>query len=54
MPGSLDYQVTEKITERLSVIPESKINWLSKETVDSLRSISLDQDKVVFSFGRNN
>ena len=38
------------MTEWLSVIPESKMNCSSKQTVDNLRNISLDHDKVVISF----
>ena len=50
MAGSPDYKVAEKTTERLSVIPESKINCLSKQSLDSLRSISRDHDEVAMSF----
>ena len=50
MPGSSCYKVAEKITEWLSVIPESKKDCSSKQTVDNLRNISLDQDEVVISF----
>ena len=50
MLGSPFYKLVGKITERLSVIPESKINCSSKKTVDNLRNISLDQDEVVISF----
>ena len=50
MPGSLDYIVAGKITEWLSVIPESKINCSPKQIVDNLRNISLDHDEVVTSF----
>ena len=38
------------MTEWLSVIPESKMNCSSKQTVDNLRNISLDHDEVVNSF----
>ena len=50
MPGSPDYKVARKITEWLSVIPESKINCSPKQIVDNLRNISLDHDEVVTSF----
>ena len=50
MPGSPYYKVVKKITEWLSVIPESKISCSSKQTVDNLRNISLDQDEVAISF----
>ena len=50
MPGSPYYNLTKKITEWLSVIPESKINCPSKQTVDNLRNISLYHDEVVSSF----
>ena len=50
MPGSLYYKLVEKTTEWLSVIPESKINCSSKETVDNLRNISLVHDEVVICF----
>ena len=50
MPGSPYYKLAEKITEWLSFIPESKINFSSKQTVDNLRNISLDHDEVVISF----
>ena len=50
MPGSPYYNLTEKITEWLSVIPESKIYCPSKQTVDNLRNVSLDHDEVVSSF----
>ena len=50
IPGSPYYKVAEKITEWLSVILESKINCSSKQTVDNLRNISLDQDEVLISF----
>ena len=50
MPGSPYYKLAEKITEWLAVIPEPKINCSSKQTVDNLRNISLDQDEVLMSF----
>ena len=50
MPGSPYYKLAEKIIELLSLIPESKINCSSKQTVDNLRNISLDHDEVVISF----
>ena len=49
MPGSPVYKVAEKITDRQLFLGQ-KINWLSKQTVDSLRSISLDHDEVFISF----
>ena len=49
MPG-LPYKLVEKITERLSVIPESKINCSSNQTVHNLRNVSLDHDEVVIYF----
>ena len=50
MPGLLYYKVAKKITEWLSVIPESKINNSSKQTVDNLKNISFDHGEVVISF----
>ena len=50
IPGSPYYKLVEKMTEWLSVIPESKINCSSKQTVHNLRNISLDHDEVVISF----
>ena len=50
MPGLLYYKVAKKIIEWLSVIPESKINYSSKQTVDNLKNISFDHDEVVISF----
>ena len=49
MPG-LPYKLVEKITERLSVIPESKINCSSNQTVHNLRNVSLDHDEAVIYF----
>ena len=40
MPGSPYYKLAEKITEWLSVIPESKINCSSKQTIDNLKKYS--------------
>ena len=40
MPGSPYYKLAEKITEWLSVIPESKINCSSKQTMDNLKKYS--------------
>ena len=37
MPGSPYYKLAEKITEWLSVIPESKINSSSKQTVNNFK-----------------
>ena len=37
MPRSPYYKLAEKITEWLSVIPESKINSSSKQTVNNLK-----------------
>lgn len=53
MPGSPYYKLAEKIIEWLSVIPEAKINCLSKQTLDNLRNIFLDHDKVVISLYTN-
>ena len=50
MPRSPYYKLAEKITKWLSVLPESKINCSSKQTVDNLRNISLDHDEAVISF----
>ena len=37
MPGSLYHKITQKVTEWLSVAPESKINSSTQNTVDSLK-----------------
>jgi len=51
MQGSPYFKIiAEKITEWLSVIPESQINTSTKHTVDSLKSIELDDDEVVIIF----
>ena len=50
MPGSPYYKIAEKVTKWLSVIPESKINCSTKETVDQLKNVTLDPDEVVISF----
>ena len=50
MARSLYYKVAKKIAEWLSVIPESKMNCSSKQTVDNLRNISLEHDEVVILF----
>ena len=49
MPGSPYFKLSEKITQWLSVIPESKINTSTKQVADSIKTIDLDQDEVVIS-----
>eukprot|EP00111_Clytia_hemisphaerica_P023398 TCONS_00068918-protein len=50
MPSSPYYNIAKRITEWLSVVPQSKINSSAKKTVDQLKDIELDEDEVMISF----
>ena len=50
MSGSPYYKLAEKVTKRLSVIPESKINCSTQKTVDQLKNVKLDPEEVMISF----
>ena len=50
MPGSPYHKIAQKVTEWLSVVPESKINSSTQKTVDSFKRMTLESDEVIISF----
>ena len=50
MPGSPYHKIARKVTEWLSVVPESKINSSTQKTVDSFKRMTLESDEVIISF----
>ena len=50
MAGSPYHKIAQKVTEWLSVVPESKINSSTQKTVESLKRTTLEPDKVIISF----
>ena len=50
MPGSPYHKISQKITEWLSVIPESKINCSSKQTMENIKNTRLENNEVIISF----
>ena len=50
MPGSPYHKIAQKVTEWLSVVPESKINSSTQKTVDSLKRMTLESDEAIVSF----
>ena len=50
MPGSPYFPIANKVTEWLSVVPESKCQSSSKKIADQLKSIELDDGEVLVSF----
>ena len=50
MPGSPYFPIANKVTEWLSVVPESKCQSSSKKIADQLKSIELDDGEVLISF----
>ena len=50
MPGSPYFNVAEKVSEWLSIIPESKNQCNSKKISDQLRDLKLEEDEILISF----
>ena len=50
MPGSPYHKITQKVTDWLSVVPESKINSSTQNTVDSLKRTTLKSDEAIILF----
>lgn len=50
MPGSAYHPIAEKVTEWLSVVEECQINSSTKEIVEKLKDIKLQEDEVIISF----
>ena len=50
MPGSPYHKIAQKVTERLSVVLETKINSSTQKTVDSWKRTTLESDEVLISF----
>ena len=50
MPGSPYYSIAAKVTEWLSVVPQSKCQSSSKKIADQLKAIELDKGEVLVSF----
>ena len=50
MPGLPYNKIAQKVTEWLSVVPESKINSPTQKTVGSLKRTTLESDEVIISF----
>ena len=50
MPGSPYYELAEKVTKWLSVIPKSKINCSTQKTGNQLKNVKLDPEEVMISF----
>ena len=49
VPGSPYHKIAQKVTEWLSVVPESKINSSTQKTLDSMTNV-MEHDKVIISF----
>ena len=50
MPGLPYHKIAQKVTEWLSVVPESKTNSSTQKTVGSLKRTTLKSDEVIISF----
>ena len=50
MPGLPHHKIAQKVTEWLSVVPESKINSSTQKTVNSLKRVTLESDEVIILF----
>ena len=50
MPGSPYFNIAEKVSEWMSVIPESKNQCNSKKISDQLRDLKLSEDEILISF----
>ena len=50
MPGSPYHKITHKVTDWLSVVPESKINSSTQNAVDSLKRTTLKSDEAIILF----
>ena len=50
MPGSPYFKIASKVTEWLSVIPESKCQCNTKKVADQLKNLKLEDGEVLVSF----
>ena len=50
MPGSAYYKIAVQVSDWLSVVEECKINSSTKETVDTLDEVHMDNDEEIISF----
>ena len=50
MPGSPYFNIAEKVSEWMSVIPESKNQCNSKKISDQLTDLKLSEDEILISF----
>ena len=50
MPGLPYHKIAQKVTEWLSVVPESKINSSTQKTVDILKRMTPESEEAIISF----
>ena len=50
IPGSAYHKVAVRVAERLSVVPECKINSSTKTVCDKLKTVILEEDEIMISF----